>query len=75
MVCPGIRQQVADGDVLRVEIEQGIVYNLTQSTEIRGEKISDYTMNILNHGELNPYSVVNIANRAHKRIVYPCNAC
>ena len=54
MVCPGIRQQVADGDVLRVEIEQGIVYNLTQNTEIRGEKISDYTMNILNHGGIKP---------------------
>ncbi len=54
MVCPGIRQQVTDGDVLRVEIEQGIVYNLTQNTEIRGEKISDYTMNILNHGGIKP---------------------
>jgi 3-isopropylmalate/(R)-2-methylmalate dehydratase small subunit len=54
MVCPGISQKVSSGDQLQVDIENGIVKNLTTGKTIQGEKISEYAMDILEAGGIKP---------------------
>lgn len=54
MVVPGITKMVNDQDVLEVNIETGVVLNKTTGATIQGEKISDYTMNILESGGIKP---------------------
>ncbi len=54
MVCPGISQKVKAGDALKVNLETGEVLNQTTGETIKGEKISEYAMNILEHGGIKP---------------------
>ncbi|MCR1899053.1 3-isopropylmalate dehydratase small subunit [Irregularibacter muris] len=54
MVCPGISEKVKDGDQLEVNLEEGTVFNKTTGETLQGEKISDYTMNILENGGIKP---------------------
>ena len=54
MVCPGISQKVSSGDQVEVDIENGIVKNLTTGKTIQGEKISEYAMDILEAGGIKP---------------------
>ena len=54
MVCPEISQKVKDGDFLKVNLETGQVKNKTTGESLQGEKISDYAMNILEHGGIKP---------------------
>lgn len=54
MVCPGISEKVKDGDQLDVNLETGIVLNKTTGETIEGQKISEYTMNILESGGIKP---------------------
>ena len=54
MVCPGISQKISSGDQLQVDIENGIVKNLTTGKTIQGEKISEYAMDILEAGGIKP---------------------
>lgn len=54
MVCPGISEKVKDGDQLEVNLEEGVVLNKTTGETIQGEKISEYIMNILEHGGIKP---------------------
>jgi 3-isopropylmalate/(R)-2-methylmalate dehydratase small subunit len=50
MVCPGISEKVKEGDVLDVNLVNGAVLNKTTGTIIKGQKLSEYTMNILENG-------------------------
>lgn len=54
MVCPGISGKVKDGDELQVNLESGVVFNKTTGETIQGEKMSDYTFNILENGGIKP---------------------
>ena len=54
MVCPGISSKVKTGDKLEVDIEKGEVLNKTSGKIIKGEKISEYAMNILEAGGIKP---------------------
>lgn len=54
MVCPGISEKVKEGDQLEVNLEEGTVLNKTTGVTIQGEKISEYVMNILEHGGIKP---------------------
>lgn len=54
MVCPGISKKVVEGDELEVNLEEGIVINKTSGETIKGEKISEYIMNILKSGGIKP---------------------
>lgn len=54
MVCPGISGKVRTGDMLEVDIEKGEVINKTTGEVIKGEKISEYTMGILESGGIKP---------------------
>lgn len=50
MVCPGISQKVGTGDLLEVNLKEGIVHNQTRGEILNGEKMSDYILNILESG-------------------------
>lgn len=54
MVCPGISEKVKEGHELEVNLEEGLVLNKTTGETIKGEKISEYIMNILEHGGIKP---------------------
>lgn len=55
MVCTGISQKVKTGDLLEVNLEEGIVVNKTTGEKLRGEKISPHAMNILEKGGIKPF--------------------
>lgn len=50
MVVPGISEKVKDEDILEVNLEEGNVVNKTTGAVLKGEKISEYAMNILESG-------------------------
>lgn len=54
MVCPNIASAVHPGDMLNVDLEKGIVENLTTRESLMGERISEYAMNILRSGGIKP---------------------
>lgn len=54
MVCPGISEMVHAEDILEVNLEMGIVKNKTTGQTIKGQKISEYAMNILESGGIKP---------------------
>lgn len=54
MVCPGISEKVKDEDILEVNLQEGTVTNKTTGETIQGQKISEYTMNILENGGIKP---------------------
>ena len=54
MVCPQIGTVAHQGDALRVDLETGLIENLTTGQSIRGQRISEYAMNILRSGGIKP---------------------
>lgn len=54
MVCPGIQEHVGDGDELEVDLEEGVVRNLSTGESLVGQKISGYAMEILKSGGIKP---------------------
>ncbi len=50
MVCPGINNAVKDGDQLEVNLDEGLINNLTTGECLQGKRISDYAMQILDCG-------------------------
>ena len=48
--CPGISTQVADGDQVSVDLEQGQITNLTTGTTASTEPIPLHLMQVLNDG-------------------------
>ncbi|MEY8000939.1 3-isopropylmalate dehydratase small subunit [Clostridium sp. Mt-5] len=54
MVCPGIGEKVKEGDILDVNLVNGVVLNKTTGTSVQGQKMSEYTMNILKNGGIKP---------------------
>ncbi len=54
MVCPKIGSMVHQGDQLRVNLETGLVENMTTGESLQGQRISEYAMNILQSGGIKP---------------------
>lgn len=54
IVCKGISQKVKDGDELEVDIEQGVIRNLSTNETIVGERIGEYALSILEAGGIKP---------------------
>lgn len=54
VVCEEISDKVKDGDVLEVDIETGIIKNLTRKEEYAGEQIGEYALEILKAGGIKP---------------------
>ncbi|WP_019227759.1 3-isopropylmalate dehydratase small subunit [Sedimentibacter sp. B4] len=54
MMVPGISEKVSDEDTLEINLETGVVLNKTTGVSLQGQKISDYTMDILENGGIKP---------------------
>jgi 3-isopropylmalate/(R)-2-methylmalate dehydratase small subunit len=54
LVCPGIGEQVKNGDVLTVDIRSGKIINETTGQIAQAQPMSDYVMNILASGGIKP---------------------
>ncbi|WP_300156891.1 3-isopropylmalate dehydratase small subunit [Solidesulfovibrio sp.] len=54
IVCPGVQEAVARGDVVSVDIAAGTVANKTTGATLTAQPLSDYVMNILRNGGIKP---------------------
>lgn len=54
LVCPLASEKVRPGDVLKVDIETGLVQNLTAGTHIQAQPLSGYPLEILSQGGIKP---------------------
>ena len=54
LVCPGISQQVNQGDELKVDIETGLIQNLTRGVDLQAQPLAGYPLEILMHGGIKP---------------------
>ena len=54
LVCPGISSGVAKGDILKIDLDKGLVENQTQGTKMTFQPISDYVVEILKAGGIKP---------------------
>ena len=53
--CKEITKHVKEGDILRVDLDNGTITNLTTGEELKGQKLPDFMMDILNDGGLMPH--------------------
>jgi 3-isopropylmalate/(R)-2-methylmalate dehydratase small subunit len=53
--CKDISKHVSEGDVLEVDLDSGIVKNVTTGVELKGQKLPEFMMEILNDGGLMPH--------------------
>ena len=53
--CKDITKYVNEGDILDVDLENGIIKNITTGKELKGQKLPDFMMEILNDGGLIPH--------------------
>ncbi len=54
ITCPNISQLVKDGDQLKVDLEKGLIENLTTGETAKVVPLSGYIMNILQSGGIKP---------------------
>ena len=54
LVCPGISDHVSQGDVLKIDLEEGSVYNQSTDAELKVQPISGYVFDILESGGIKP---------------------
>jgi 3-isopropylmalate/(R)-2-methylmalate dehydratase small subunit len=52
MVCPGIHEAFKDGDQWEVDIDSGVVKNLTSGKQLKAEALPPNTQHILKSGGL-----------------------
>ena len=55
LIAPGVSARVDEGDRLEVNVETGIIRDLTQGTEIEGEASPPFLLDMLKAGGLIPY--------------------
>ena len=55
MECPGIYNTVNKGDLLEVDVTNGIVKNLSTSRELQFKPLPDFMVEVLTSGGLAPY--------------------
>jgi len=60
--CKDISKHVKEGDILRVDLNKGTVKNITSGKELKGQKLPDFMMDILNEGGLMPYLKKKMCN-------------
>jgi 3-isopropylmalate/(R)-2-methylmalate dehydratase small subunit len=54
LVSPGIAGMVSEGDELEVNLETGMIENITAGIKCQGEQISEYAFHILEAGGIKP---------------------
>lgn len=50
MICKEINTKVKSGDILEINLKEGLIVNKTSGEELKGEKISGYIFNIIEKG-------------------------
>lgn len=55
LVCPGIKQEFESGDEAEIDLERGLVKNLSRGKEFKVAPLPDFIMEILRAGGLIPY--------------------
>lgn len=53
--CPGIHDAVEKGDLIEVDVTDGIVKNLTNGKQLRFNPLPEFMVEVLNAGGLAPY--------------------
>lgn len=54
LICPGIGKAVENGDVLKVDLKKGLVFNETRGIPLEAEKLSPHIARILESGGIKP---------------------
>ena len=60
--CKDISKHVKEGDILKVDLNEGTIKNITSGKELNGQKLPDFMMDILNEGGLMPYLKKKMCN-------------
>jgi len=55
LVCPGVAEQVAEGQELEIDLRSGTIKNLTTGTALQAQPLPDFILEILEAGGLIPY--------------------
>lgn len=63
LTCKGISSAVADGDDLSVDLQNGIIHNVTTGEELKVVPMSAYIMNILQSGGIKPMIKAMVENK------------
>lgn len=50
MICKDINTKVKTGDIIEINLKEGLIINKSSGEELIGEKISDYIFNIIEKG-------------------------
>jgi 3-isopropylmalate/(R)-2-methylmalate dehydratase small subunit len=48
--CPGVTKVIREGDIIRINVNDGIIDNLTAKKQIQGHKTPEFLMNIIKSG-------------------------
>lgn len=64
MVCPGVSAAFKDGEELEVDIDSGVVKNLTTGKSLRGEALPQKVPHILKQGGLVEVTKAKLAAKA-----------
>jgi 3-isopropylmalate dehydratase small subunit len=54
VICPDFVKQIKDGDELSIDLEKGTIHNTSSGIEFNGEPVSDFILDIFNHGGMKP---------------------
>ncbi|MDR1826965.1 MAG: 3-isopropylmalate dehydratase small subunit [Methylobacteriaceae bacterium] len=65
IICPGISGKVQEGEVITVEIRTGKITAADGREIARAEPLSDYMLNILEHGGIKPLLAAEMEQKAH----------
>ena len=54
LVSPGITDHVTSGDILKIDLKEGVVHNQSTEAELRVQPMSSYVFEILESGGIKP---------------------
>lgn len=57
MVCQGIKEFVEEGDKLEIDLEEGIVKNTTKNKILKGEKLPEFVLEMMESGGIKQYYI------------------
>lgn len=57
ITCKDIIESVDEGDQLEVELNTGIIKNITKSTELQGDKLPKFVLDMISHGGIKEYYI------------------
>jgi len=57
MVCQGIKEFVEEGDKLEIDLEEGIVKNITKNKILKGEKLPEFVLEMMEAGGIKQYYI------------------